>query len=206
MDISEITDYLFISSRVTKKNVAAVLDLDPRLVISMIFQRRPPQELALPSRQLLWLRTFDFPLIPIPVRTLHRGVEAALPIIEEGYRVHVFCEGGRRRSVALASCILIGKGYSADEAMRLIKEQREVAKAYGECAHHIEGLTFGRERVDVSDQVDAMLPVMSCLREKDYDADDPTVDTFQQWAIDFRSTFDWDDPDAAAAYEECVAE
>ena len=135
MDVSKITDYLYISSKVTKKNMNAALELDPRLVISMIIQRRPPQELAQPPRKVLWLRTFDFPLLPIPLRTLNRGVLAALPIIKEGHRVHVFCEGGRRRSVAMASCILIGKGYSAEDAMKLIKEKRPVADPY---AWHIQ--------------------------------------------------------------------
>ena len=135
MDVSKITDYLYISSKVTKKNVAAALELDPGLVISMIVQRKPPQELDQPPRTLLWLRTFDFPLLPIPVRTLNRGVEAALPVIEEGQHVLVFCEGGRRRSVAMASCILISQGYSADEAMGLIKERRDVADPY---AWHIQ--------------------------------------------------------------------
>ena len=79
---------------------------------------------------MLWLRTFDFPLLPIPLRTLNRGVEEARPVIEEGHRVHVFCEGGRRRSVAMASCILISQGLSAGEAMDLIKERREVADPY----------------------------------------------------------------------------
>jgi hypothetical protein len=115
---------------VTKENVNTILDLDPRLVISMIVQRKPPEALAQPPRMVLWLRTFDFPLFPIPMRTLNRGVEAALPVIEEGHRVHVFCEGGRRRSVAMASCILIGKGFSADDAMRLVKEKHEIADPY----------------------------------------------------------------------------
>jgi hypothetical protein len=96
----------------------------------MIVQRKPPEALAQPPRMVLWLRTFDFPLFPIPMRTLNRGVEAALPVIEEGHRVHVFCEGGRRRSVAMASCILIGKGFSADDAMRLVKEKHEIADPY----------------------------------------------------------------------------
>ena len=127
---------MYVSSKVTKQNVVEFLDeLDPRLVISMIVQRRPPQELAAPPRKLLWLRTFDFPLLLIPLRTLNRGVEAALPVIEDGHRVHVFCEGGRRRSVAMASCILIAMGYSAEEAMHLIKERREVADPY---AWHIQ--------------------------------------------------------------------
>jgi hypothetical protein len=62
-------------------------------------------------------------------------VEAALPVIENGGRVLVFCEGGRHRSVAMASCILIGLGYSADEAVELIRTKREVADPY---AWHIQ--------------------------------------------------------------------
>jgi len=135
VNISQITDYLFVSPKVTKKNLDEILRLDPRLVISMIFQRRPPEALAQPSRKLLWLRTFDFPLLPIPVRILKRGVEAALPVIKDGHRVLVFCEAGRHRSVAMASCILIGMGYSADEAMKLVKEKRKVADPY---AWHIQ--------------------------------------------------------------------
>jgi protein tyrosine phosphatase (PTP) superfamily phosphohydrolase (DUF442 family) len=130
MQISAITEYLTISSKVTKENVDEILDLDPRLVISMIFQRKPPEALAQPPRTVLWLRTFDFPLLPISMGLLERGVRAALPVVEDGHRVHVFCEGGRRRSVAMASCILIGKGYSAGEAMDLIKEKRPVADPY----------------------------------------------------------------------------
>jgi hypothetical protein len=130
MNISEITNYLTISSKVTNKNAAEIIKLDPRLVISMIFQTKPPEALGQPPRSVLWLRTFDFPLLPIPLRTLSRGVEAALPVIEDGHAVHVFCEAGRHRSVAMASCILIAKGYSAGEAMKLIKERRQTADPY----------------------------------------------------------------------------
>jgi hypothetical protein len=84
---------------------------------------------------VLWLRTFDFPLIPIPLKTLKRGVEAALPVIHDGGRVLVFCEGGRHRSVAMACCILIGQGYPADEGMQLVSSTREVADPY---AWHIQ--------------------------------------------------------------------
>jgi hypothetical protein len=62
-------------------------------------------------------------------------VEAALPVIEDGGRVLVFCEAGRHRSVAMASCILIGLGYPADEAMQLVSTKREVADPY---AWHIQ--------------------------------------------------------------------
>jgi protein-tyrosine phosphatase len=77
--------------------------------------------------QLLWLPTFDNPLMPMPVSTLQRGVEAALPVIADGYRVLVHCRAGVHRSVAMACCVLIGMGQTADEAMELVKEQRSVA-------------------------------------------------------------------------------
>jgi protein-tyrosine phosphatase len=135
IDISQITEHLYIASRIKGDHWEAIQQLDPGLIISMIAQRRPPKALTAAGLEVLWLRTFDFPLIPIPVKTLNRGVEAALPVIRDGGRVLVFCEGGRHRSVALASCILIGQGFSADEAMQLVSSQREVADPY---AWHIQ--------------------------------------------------------------------
>jgi protein-tyrosine phosphatase len=135
MDISQITGDLYIASRIKDDDLDAILNLDPSLIISMIVERRPPKALTDANLNVLWLRTFDFVLIPIPLRTLRRGVEAALPVVGEGGRVLVFCAGGRHRSVAMASCILIGQGYSADEAMRLISSKRDVADPY---AWHIK--------------------------------------------------------------------
>jgi hypothetical protein len=135
MDVSQITEHLYIASRITSDDLEAILRLDPGLIISMIVQRRPPKVLTAEGLQVLWLRTFDFPLLPIPLKTLKRGVEAALPVVQEGHRVLVFCEGGRHRSVAMASCILIGLGYPADEAMQLISSKRGVADPY---AWHIQ--------------------------------------------------------------------
>jgi protein tyrosine phosphatase (PTP) superfamily phosphohydrolase (DUF442 family) len=135
MDISQITEYLYIASRVKDDDIEAILQLGVDLIISMIVQRRPPKTLTAEGLEILWLRTFDFPLIPIPLRTLERGVRAALPVIQDGGRVLVFCEGGRHRSVAMASCILIGQGYSADDALQLISSKRQVADPY---AWHIQ--------------------------------------------------------------------
>ena len=135
MDVSAITEHLYVASRVRGDDLEAILRLDPGLIISMIVQRRPPKALTAAGLDVLWLRTFDFPLIPIPLKTLKRGVKAALPVIQEGDPVLVFCEGGRHRSVAMASCILIGQGYSAGEAMQLIRSKRVRADPY---AWHIQ--------------------------------------------------------------------
>ncbi|HSR30184.1 MAG TPA: dual specificity protein phosphatase [Anaerolineae bacterium] len=133
--ISQITDHLYIGSRRGAEKIEVVRQLDVRLIINMIGQRRPARGFASLPAEILWLRTFDFPLLPIPVEKLARGVEAALPVIQGGRGVLVYCEGGRHRSVAMASAILIGLGYSADEAMKLVCEGREVADPW---AWHIQ--------------------------------------------------------------------
>lgn len=84
--------------------------------------------------------------------------------------------------------------------------REELAEPYAACSIHIEGLTFGREEANVSAQVEALLPVMACLRDKGYNVDDPTVETFAQWGADFRATFAWDNPTAQADFEECSVE
>jgi protein-tyrosine phosphatase len=63
----------------------------------------------------------------MPVSVLRRGVEAALPVIDDGYAVLVHCLAGVHRSVAMACCVLIGMGYSAEDAMQLVESKREVA-------------------------------------------------------------------------------
>ena len=135
MNVSQITDYLYISTELTDQDIEAVRELDVRLIIGMIVHIRPPRRLAELPVEVVWLRTFDFFLLPIPLRTLHRGVEAALPTIANGERILVYCQAGRHRSVAMASAVLIGLGYSADEAMELIVEKRPVADPW---AWHIQ--------------------------------------------------------------------
>jgi protein-tyrosine phosphatase len=55
-------------------------------------------------------------------------VGEALPVIDSGGKVLVHCRWGVHRSAAMASCILIGKGYSAEEAVELVKRQRPAAR------------------------------------------------------------------------------
>jgi hypothetical protein len=84
--------------------------------------------------------------------------------------------------------------------------REELAEPYAACFHHIEGLIFGRERGDITEQLDEFLELATCLREAGYDMDDPTAETLETWLIDFRMEYEWDDPQAMEAYEECTAE
>ena len=126
LDVSAITDYLFISAWPNGDHADEIEALGVQLILSMHWIR-PSRMLGKPPVELLWLPTFDFPLLPMPMRTLRRGVEAALPVIESGGRVLSHCRAGVHRSVAMACCVLIGKGHTADQAMALVKKQRAVA-------------------------------------------------------------------------------
>ena len=81
--------------------------------------------------------------------------------------------------------------------------REELAAPYEACSHHLEGITMGRGRTDLSEQIDKFVALASCLSDKGYDLDEPTAETIGTWLGDFRATFDWDDPEAKAAYDEC---
>ncbi len=127
VDISQITDYLFISSEPQDKDVEAIIERNIRLVISMIGNHRPPTVFAQEPLRLLWLQTYDTILTPIPISKLLQGVQIALPVIQNGKGILCYCAQGRHRSVAMGASILVGMGYSAEEAMDYLRAQRKVA-------------------------------------------------------------------------------
>ena len=51
----------------------------------------------------------------------------------------------------------------------------QLRKAFPNCQEHLEGLTFGGERPDISELIDQLVEVTTCLREKGFDVDDPTA-------------------------------
>ena len=125
-DASAITDQLFIAPIPRALHLDAIRALKVDLVISMLF-RAPPRELAKPPFRLIRLPSIDFPLAPIPLFWLRKGASAASLVLNAGGRVLVYCRAGRHRSVAMAACILIAQGMSADEAMDTITAHRAVA-------------------------------------------------------------------------------
>ena len=124
--ISQITEYLYVSAFPRGEHVAEIVALGVRLVLSMHWMR-PMKMLGKPPVELLWLPTFVNNFLPIPIGTLNRGVGGALPVVEDGGAVWVHCKSGKHRIVSQAACVLIAKGYTADEAMQLIKDKRAVA-------------------------------------------------------------------------------
>ena len=127
LEISPITDSLFISGWPAGRHAPQIAELGITLIISMIREKQD-SELTQPPFQNLQLHTTDFVLMPMSTDKLRQGVEAALPVIEAGGKVLTYCKSGIHRSAAMATCILIGQGYEVDEAVRLVKENRAAAK------------------------------------------------------------------------------
>jgi hypothetical protein len=128
-NLSQITEYLYVSSLPKDEHAKHIFSLGIRLIISMPIYR-PPSVYRQKPFQFIHCPAIDSPLTPIPQFILRRGVKAALLEIAAGESLLVHCKEGIHRSVAMASCILIAKGYPAEDAMRLIKEKRNKADPY----------------------------------------------------------------------------
>lgn len=126
MDISRITDTLYVSSKLRAGHMKELPARNIRLAISTI-AGQPPPDFSRHICRILWLQTCDSILIPIPMNELMMGVQTALPVIQGGQSVLVYCAKGRHRSVVMAAAILIAMGHTACEAMQLLRVQRMAA-------------------------------------------------------------------------------
>jgi protein-tyrosine phosphatase len=127
IDISKITEYLYVGSRVGKEHADELKVLNFNLIISMIGQMPPDEIYTLPPFKTLWIKTYDTFFTPISIKKLLVGVEAALPIIQNKGKLLVFCMQGKRRSVAMAAAILISMGHTGEQAIDLLTTARTVA-------------------------------------------------------------------------------
>jgi protein-tyrosine phosphatase len=127
MDFSQVTSWLYIGTTPQQEDYPTLRDLGIGLIINMRVERRPISEKHPDPIPTLWLRTFDTPLVPIPVRAFRRGTEAALQTLAQGGSVYTHCAAGVHRSAAMAACILIARGHQPDHAIALIREKRTIA-------------------------------------------------------------------------------
>jgi protein-tyrosine phosphatase len=127
VDISKINEDLYVGTTPDTEDYDLLRDRGVTLVINMRFESRPQPDDHNPPLARMWLPTFDSPLIPIPLRAIHKGVRAALEAIHTGGKVFVHCAAGVHRSVALAAAILIAQGHTLDEATELLKARRPAA-------------------------------------------------------------------------------
>ncbi len=144
MNFSTITDNLLVGTAPGRRDFDLLRDMGVSMVINMRWMPGPRPPLGDPSLRYVWFRTFDNPLLPIPLRALVQGVQLALEEIKAGGKVYTHCAAGRHRSVAMAAAILIAQGLAPEGAMDLIKERRPVADPQ---AYHIRRriITFARQ-------------------------------------------------------------
>lgn len=126
-DISKVTDYLYVGSRVGKEHSDELKLLNFNLIISMIGQMAPDEIYTLPPFKTLWIKSYDTFFTPISIKKLLVGVQAALPIIQDQGKVLIFCMQGKHRSVAMAAAILISLGHTSEQAINLLIAARKVA-------------------------------------------------------------------------------
>lgn len=129
LDISQITETLYIAAHPGPEHAGVLRALPTRLLLS-IRMRAPVKAVRTAAQEWIHLPCIDTPLTPIPMLLLFRGVEVASPIVRQGGIVVVHCHYGRHRSVALACCILVGQGYTPEDAMQLVIRQRPAADPY----------------------------------------------------------------------------
>lgn len=128
LDYSPITENLFIGAWPTKYHVETIESLGVKLVISTILET-PDKELGQSPLSMVRVRATDLgPRLLFPTGQVLKGVNAALPVLQAGEGVMVFCKAGKHRSATLTACILVGMGHSADEAMRMVEEARSQAE------------------------------------------------------------------------------
>jgi len=126
-DISQVTDYLYVGSRIGKEQVDELKALHFDLIISMIGQMPPDEVYTRPPFKTLWIKTYDSFLTLISIKKLLLGVEAARPIIQNNGKVLVYCMLGKHRSIAMGAAILISMGHTSDEAISLLRAARKIA-------------------------------------------------------------------------------
>jgi len=130
MNFSPITNDLFIGTTPNVEDYKHLYEIGVKLIINMRVERRPHKNPHQTPLQLLWLPTFDSPLMPISIKALQRGTHAALETIQNGGKVLAHCAAGAHRSVTMGACILIAQGHAPHEAMELIKEKRPQADPF----------------------------------------------------------------------------
>jgi protein tyrosine phosphatase (PTP) superfamily phosphohydrolase (DUF442 family) len=130
MDYSKITDNLYIGTTPKSKDYECLHNLGVSLVINMRIGLPPVRDPISPPLFSLWLPTVDSPLIPIPLKALQKGVDAALNVIDQGGVVYTHCSHGRHRGPAMGTCILIAQGMEPEQAMRLVEQHRPVAELH----------------------------------------------------------------------------
>lgn len=123
-DVSFITPHLLMGSKTSRKMFKTLEEMGVGLIINMRFFHKDKIRFI----PVLWSRTLDVPVMPISSKFLFKGAEEASDLIKQNKVVFVHCMQGKYRSSIMTAAILICLGFSADEAIKIIKKGRSTAK------------------------------------------------------------------------------
>jgi hypothetical protein len=148
----------------------------------------------------------DVPTLREDTRAGEPTVEAADSVRDAEEAMMALTECLREQGIEAYDPVVDADGNVGKPELGEGDDEKEVWAAWEACEHHLEGVSFEKERVDVSQQVDQYVELATCLRDKGYDVGDPTAETLDQWMGDFKNAINWDDPAAVADYEECSSD
>jgi protein-tyrosine phosphatase len=124
--ISKITPNLYVSGWPKGADAERIVKMGFDLILHLLWQ--PADKKLKEDENLKRVIFVDSPIIPIPIKRLEKGVNLALPVLAKKGKVLIYCKSGVHRSVAMACCVLIALGKSAEEAMAIVKKKRPLAK------------------------------------------------------------------------------
>jgi hypothetical protein len=131
---------------------------------------------------------------------------AGVAVLDDEAKMMAFTECMREQGIELLDPVVDADGNvqkpELAEGSEASKEKWIAADKV--CGELLEGITFGTERVDMSEVVDQHVALAACLREQGFDVDDPTAETLDVWLTDLKTVFNWDDPQLVEAYESCT--
>jgi hypothetical protein len=131
--------------------------------------------------------------------------DASDPVLDNEAMMMAFTECLRDQGIDVLDPVVDAEGNveKPEFAEGVEYDKEALGAAYEVCGEHLEGFTFEKKRVDVSELVDQYVALATCLREKGYDVDDPTAETLDEWGDSFKDAINWDDPAAEVDFQEC---
>lgn len=144
MVLSEIIDNLFVGKTPKESEYIVLAESGIFNLVNMradYFWFKRSNRLGI---KIHWVPTLDILFLPINANKLIEPAIIMSEQIKSGKKVLCFCRMGRHRSVAMAASIMIALGYSADDAMALIKQNRPISDPY---ARHIKKTIYSFESI-----------------------------------------------------------
>jgi hypothetical protein len=123
LNLSDITPQLAVGGSFRKRQIKRLKDRGITAVVDCRQEARDdPEALERAGIQFLHLPTPD--RYGFTYAQLHQGVDWVLDHVENGGRAFLHCEHGVGRGPLMACAVLVAQGYSAPEALRIVRAGR----------------------------------------------------------------------------------